>query len=158
MYQEPWVGVAWRVPFDDAQLRVGLRSIQIQLSPAEAIAIFDVARIAAAADRVTNVGEMAVLLALARIVYEMAGMTEMPVPRGAADPDQIFAIGGQLVSTGARELAFACAFLVMIHDGELTREEGQLASRLGQVLAIVPVRMNQLAAQMHALVAAARRS
>ncbi len=29
-------------------------------------------------------------------------------------------VGAELISVGARELAFACAFLVMTHDHEMT--------------------------------------
>jgi hypothetical protein len=145
------------VNLDSAQLRTGLRSIHAQLSPEEASAIFDVARLAASADGRTDIGEMAVLIEIARVVYEMAGVTDMPIPSLGIDQSRLLAIGDQLVPTGPRELAFACAFLVMIQDLVLDKAEGQLAGRLSEALVIAPERANQLALAMEALVRSARR-
>lgn len=149
--------VPWAVIFDNAQLRSGLRAIHAQLAPAEATAIFDLARLGAAADRRSDIAEIGILLGLARIVYEMAAMTAMPVPGGVIDPSRLPALGAQLGSPGARELAFACTFLVMIHDRELTTEEAQLAGRLSETLAISPARANQLALHVESLARAAQR-
>jgi hypothetical protein len=145
------------VIFDNAQLRTGLRAIHAQLAPAEAVAIFDLARLGAAADRRTDISEMGILLGLASVVYEMAAMASMPVPGGAIDPNRLPSLGTQLGSPGARELAFACVFLVMIHDRELTTEEAKLAGRLSEALAIAPARANRLALDMESLARAARR-
>jgi hypothetical protein len=144
------------VPLDNAKLRTALRTIHAHLSPAEASAIVDVARLAAAADKKTNADEMLALLALTRIVYEMAGVTELPVPTTAIDPSRLLDIGVTLEPMGARELAFACAFIIMIQDLELTKEEGMLAGRLGEALVLEPGRANQLALQMEALVRSAK--
>jgi len=142
------------VTFDE-QLRTALQSIHPQPSASEARAIVDVARLAATADKRTDVSEAVVLLALTRIVCEMAGLTEIPEPK-PVDPSRLLEIGELLVPAGARELAFACAFLVMIQDLELTKEEGQMASALGEALLLDLARTNQLAADMQSLVRAAR--
>jgi hypothetical protein len=146
------------VSFDGDLLRTGLRTIHDKLSPDEASAIFDVARLAAAADKKTDIGEMAVLIEIARIVYEMADVTDLPIPSLGIDQSRLLAIGEQLVPTGPRELAFACAFLVMIQDQVLAAEEGQLAGRLSEALMITPTRANQLALAMDTLARSARRA
>jgi hypothetical protein len=140
----------------DVELRTTLQSIHNQPSPSEASAIIDVARLAAAADKRTDVSETAVLLSLTRIVCEMAGLNEIPGPTTALDAKRVGEIGEQLAAMGARELAFACAFLVMVQDLELTEEEGQMASALGEALVLDPERAKQLAATMESLVRSAR--
>jgi hypothetical protein len=140
----------------DAQLRSTLESIHAKPTPTEASAIVDVARLAAAADKRTDLSETVVLLSLARIVCEMAGLTEAPAVTGPFDVHRIAEIGEQLVPPGARELAFACAFLVMIQDLELTAEESRLASALGEALVLSPTRTAELAKTMETLVRSAR--
>lgn len=139
----------------DTQLRTALQAIYRQPSAAEAHAIIDVARLAAAADQRTDLSETVVLLALTRIVCEMAGLTDIASP-AAIDARRLHDIGEQLVPTAARELAFACAFLVMVQDLELTKEEGQMASALGEALVLEPARAKQLSVEMEALVRSAR--
>jgi hypothetical protein len=142
------------VPIDDLRLYKTVTSIQDRLTADEAGAIIDVARLAAAADNKTNIDEMTVLLKLRRIMAELAG-GQIPHPSAAIDAHRLANIGEQLVATGARELAFASAFLVMIHDLELTREESDLARKLGDALVIDPARAAQLAAGMESLVRSA---
>lgn len=139
----------------DTQLRNSLQSIHAKPSPTEARAIIDVARLAAAADGRTDLSEAVVLLALTRIVCEMADLGAVP-DATAIDADRLLEIGEQLVPTGARELAYACAFLVMIQDLKLTKEESQLASGLGDALVIDASRAGQLSSQMETLVRSAR--
>ena len=141
----------------DAQLRTTLQSIHAKPTPGEARAIIDVARLAAAADKKTDLSETVVLLALSRIVCEMAGVTEIPDPSAPIDPRRLMEIGEQLVPNGARELAYASAFLVMVQDLELTKEESQLANGLADALVIQPDRAKQLASQMETLVRSARK-
>ena len=141
----------------DAQLRTSLQSIHAKPTPGEARAIIDVARLAAAADKKTDLSETVVLLALSKIVCEMAGVTEIPDPSAPIDPRRLMEIGEQLVPNGARELAYASAFLVMIQDLELTKEESQLANGLADALVIQPDRAKQLASQMETLVRSARK-
>lgn len=140
----------------DAQLRSTLQAIYRQPSEAEARAIVDVARLAAAADKRTDLGETVVLLALTRIVCEMAGLSELPAPTTSIEPSRLLEIGETLVPTGARELAFACAFIVMIQDLDLTPEESQLATALGEALLLEPARTQQLATSMESMIRAAR--
>jgi hypothetical protein len=141
----------------DAQLRTSLQSIHAKPTPAEARAIIDVARLAAAADKKTDLSETVVLLALSKIVCDMAGVTEIPDPTAQIDPKRLMEIGESLVPNGARELAYASAFLVMIQDLELTTEESQLANGLADALVIQPDRAKQLASQMETLVRSARK-
>ena len=141
----------------DAQLRTALQSIHAKPTPGEARAIIDVARLAAAADKKTDLSETVVLLALSKIVCDMAGVTEIPDPTAQIDPKRLMEIGESLVPNGARELAYACAFLVMIQDLELTKEESQLANGLADALVIQPDRAKQLASQMETLVRSARK-
>jgi hypothetical protein len=140
----------------DAQLRTALHAIYKTPTPTEARAIIDVARMAAAADKRTDVSETVVLLALTRIVCEMAGVTAIPDAKAGIDVTRMIEIGEQLVPIGARELAFSCAYLVMIQDLELTQEEGRMTDALGEALVLEPARSKQLAADMERLVRAAR--
>ena len=139
----------------DAQLRTTLQSIHAKPTTAEARAIVDVARLAAAADNKTDLSETVVLLALTRIVCEMAGLSEVPAT-DTIDAERLAQIGEQLVPTGARELAYACAFLVMIQDLELTKEESSMANGLADALVLDAARAKQLAGQMETLVRSAR--
>ncbi len=140
----------------DVQLRSTLQSIHAKPTPTEARAIIDVARLAAAADNRTDLSEAVVLLALSRIVCEMAGVAEIPDAKASIDGARLLEIGEQLVPTGARELAYACAYLVMVQDLEVTKEESQLARGLGEALVIAPPRAQELGSTMEKLVRAAR--
>jgi hypothetical protein len=85
----------------------------------------------------------------------MAGLSEVP-PTTTIDAERLAQIGEQLVPTGARELAYACAFLVMIQDLELTTEESQMANGLAEALVIEAGRAKVLASSMEQLVRSAR--
>jgi hypothetical protein len=139
----------------DAQLRSTLQSIHAKPTPTEARAIIDVARLAAAADKKTDLSEAVVLLALCRIVCEMAGLSAIPETT-AIDGARLAEIGEQLVPTGARELAYAAAFLVMVQDLDVTKEETLMARGLGEALVLAPARAQELSAQMEQLVRTAR--
>jgi hypothetical protein len=140
----------------DAKLRTALQAIHAKPSPTEARAIVDVARLAAAADNRTDLAETVVLLSLTRIVCEMAGVAEIPDSAGTIDVHRLLEIGEQLVPTGARELAFACAYLVMIQDLVLTADERRMTSALGEALVIDAARAKQLSDEMEKLVRDAR--
>lgn len=141
----------------DAQLRTALQTIHAKPTPAEALAIIDVARLAAAADKKTDLSEQVVLLALSKIVCEMAGLSAIPEAPKAIDPKRLMEIGEQLVPQGARELAYASAFLIMVQDLDVTKEESQLANALGDALVLDAARAKELGAQMETLVRSARR-
>lgn len=139
----------------DAQLRTTLQSIHAKPSAVEARAIIDVARLAAAADKKTDLSEAVVLLSLCRIVCEMAGLSAIPETT-SIDGARLAEIGEELVPTGARELAYAAAFLVMVQDLDVTKEETLLARGLGEALVLAPTRAQELSAQMEQLVRSAR--
>ena len=139
----------------EVRIRSTLQSIHAKPSPAEARAIIDVARLAAAADKKTDLSEAVVLLSVCRIVCEMAGLTEIP-DTTAIDGARLAEIGEELVPNGARELAYAAAFLVMVQDLDVTKEETQLARGLGEALVITQARAQELSAQMEQLVRSAR--
>ena len=139
----------------DAQLRSTLSSIHAKPTAAEAVAVIDVARLAAAADNKTDVSEMVVLLALTRVVCDLAGVGDIPAVK-PVDAERLAEIGDLLVPQGARELAFASAFLIMVQDLEVTAEEKRLADALGQALVIDDARAKQLADTMESLVRAGR--
>ncbi len=140
----------------DAQLRTTLQSIYAKPSAAEAAAIVDLTRLAAAADKQTDLSETVVLLAVTRIICEMAGLSAIPVTPAAIDAKRLADIGDLLVPIGARELAYASAFLVMVQDLDVNAQEHHMAVVLGEALLLEPARTKQLAAQMEALVRAAR--
>jgi tellurite resistance protein len=139
------------VQIDEFRLYTTLRSLQESVSFEEAGAIIDIARLAAVADGKTTIDEMTVIVMLRRIITELAG-GRMPHPSVAIDGSRLAAIGNLLVATGPRELAFACALLVMMHDLELTAEERDLATELAQALVIEPTRAKAIAAEMESLV------
>jgi len=141
----------------DAQLKTALQGIHAKPTATEAAAIIDVARLAAAADNKTDLSETVVLLALTRIVCEMAGMAQLPDMNKPLDPKRLGEIGESLVPVGARELAYACAFMVMVQDLDVTKEESHMAAALGDALMLDNARAKALASQMEALVRAARK-
>lgn len=141
----------------DTTLRTTLTAIHAKPTAAEAAAVIDVARLAASADGKTDLSEAVVLLTLTRMVCELAGVSEVPPPK-AIDAQRLAEIGESLVPQGARELAFASAYLVMVQDLEVTAEEKKLADALGEALVIEHARAKQLADTMESLVRAARAS
>lgn len=139
------------MPIDDLRWYNALRAIHDTVSSDEAGAIIDVARLAAVSDGKTTIDELAVIVMLRRIVTELAG-GRMPHPSAAIDASRLEAIGTALTATGPRELAYACAMIVMMHDLQLTSEERDLATELAKALVIEPDRAKAIAAQMEALV------
>ena len=139
----------------DAQLRTTLQGIYAKPSATEARAIIDVARLAATADGKTDLSETVVLLALTKIICEMAGLKEVPNTT-AVDGKRLAEIGETLSPQGARELAYASAFLIMIQDLELTKEESAMANGLAEALVIDSARAKQLSSSMEQLVRSAR--
>ena len=125
------------------KLRAALRSIHDQVSPTEASAIVDVARLAAGADGTTHPDELAAIRTLSQIVYEMASITDVPAPTPAIDAGRLLDIGETLERIGARELAFASAVAVAIH-GELTADEQTFITRLADALVVEPPRAEAL--------------
>lgn len=136
---------------DEVLLRTTLETIHARPTADEAIAVIDVARLAAAADGKSDVGEIVMLVTLQKILANMTGAEELPLSAAKIDQRRLFEIGEQLVPTGARELAFAAAYLVMVQDLEVTAEEHKLSTSLGAALVLDPERIEQLAAEMETL-------
>lgn len=140
------------MPIDDAKLHTILTTIHNELTEREATAIIDVARLAASVDKKSDVSEMAVLIQLLGHLTQMAKMEGIPFPTKAIDENRLLDISDSLLPVGARELAYACAYLVMISDLTMTAEETKLTSMLGDAMVIDPGRAKTLAATMEALV------
>jgi len=143
------------VPLEDAQLRAALEAIHAQPTEPEAMAVLDVARLAASIDKKSSVSELSILVAISRVLGSMIGQEEVPLSAVKIDEHRLFDISETLVPTGARELAYACAYLVMMGDLKITTEEQKLAQMLGDVLVIDPSRSGVLARQMEELARAA---
>jgi hypothetical protein len=124
---------------DNYDLRSTLRSVHAgALTADEAKAILDVTRRAAAADHKTDIAEMTMLLRIKDLVTQMADEVSLPV---SGHFDHVQATG---LSPGARELAFACAYLVMDQDLDLAAEEAALANTLAAELGIDDARKQEL--------------
>lgn len=135
---------------DNYDLRMTLRSIYAgHLTADDAKAILDITRRAAAADHKTDIAEMTMLLRIKDLLAQMADEVSLPVS-GHADS---VAAGG--LSHGARELAFACAYLVMDQDLALTSEEKALANTLATELGLGEARRGDLIAMIDRLIQSA---
>lgn len=135
---------------DNYDLRSTLRSIHDGVLTAdEAKAILDITRRAAAADRKTDIAEMTMLLRIKDLVAQMADEVSLPV---SGNFDRVEAMG---LSRGARELAFACAYLVMDQDLTLAAEEGALAKTLAAELGLDDTRRQELILMIDRLVRSA---
>jgi hypothetical protein len=132
---------------DNYDLRATLRSIHAgALTVDEAKAILDITRRAAAADKKTDIAEMTMLLRIKDLVAQMADEVSLPVG-GHFDR-----VDATQLSRGARELAFACAYLVMDQDLSLAAEEGSLVTTLAGELRLEEARAQELMAMIDRLV------
>lgn len=121
------------------------------ITAAEAAAIVDVARFAASVDGRMDMGEMATVARLSRIMYAMSGQDEQPVPSTPMAPGWLNDIGKRLPSTGPRELAYASARLIILADRKVTKEESELGVNLTAALRIAPPRAQELDSMIDAL-------
>lgn len=119
------------------------------------MAVIDVARLAASIDKKSNVAETMLLISIHRVVTSMAGLDEMSLSSASIDEHRLLSISDSLVPMGARELAYACAYLVMMGDQKITVEEQKLSTMLGDVLVLEPGRTSALTRQMDELAKAA---
>jgi hypothetical protein len=141
------------VKLDDAKLRDSLQAIcNGPLTPAEAAVIVDVARFAASVDGRMDMAEMATVARLSRIVYAISGEKEAPVPATPMAAGWLADVGKKLASSGGRDLAYACAYLVILVDRKVTKEETELASKLTEALRIAPARAQELSSTIDTLV------
>lgn len=136
---------------DQGLLKTTLERIHARPTVDEAIAVFDVARLSASADGRSNAGETLLLVTLRQILGAMAGEEELPLSAARVDQRRLFELGELLVPASARELAFACGYLIMAQDHDITVEERKLATSLGAALVLDPERIDQLSAEMAAL-------
>lgn len=132
---------------DNYDLRATLRTIyKGEISPDEAKGILDVTRRAAAADQKSDIAEMTMLLRLKDLVAQMAGETDVVVT-GKTEP-----VYRTQWTRGPRELAYACAYLVMSQDRAYADAERKLAATLATELAIEDARADELRALIDQLV------
>ena len=113
-----------------------------KVTPSQASAIVDVARLAASADGHVAPDEVATIT-LAGVVYEMAGLRELPSPNKSMFDSASADIGAELEDIGPRELAFAGAVAVVIDDG-ITQEEQGFVKNLAEALVLDEARANEL--------------
>lgn len=132
---------------DNYDLRATLRSVHAgPLTAEEAKSILDITRRAAAADHKTDIAEMTMLLRIKDLVTQMADEVSLPV---TGNFDRVQAT---TLSRGARELAFACAYLVMDQDLTLAADEAALATTLAVELGLDDARRQELIAMIDRLV------
>jgi hypothetical protein len=135
---------------DNYDLRATLRSVYAgALTADEAKAILDITRRAAAADHKTDIGEMTMLLRIKDLIAQMADEVSLPVS------GKIAPVITSELSRGARELAFACAYLVMDQDLSLANEEAALVHALAAELGIEEPRKQDLIGMIDRLVQSA---
>jgi hypothetical protein len=139
------------VPLADEQLRAALESIHAHPTESEAMAVIDVARLAASIDKKSSVSETMLLLAVHRVVTSMAGIDAMSMSSASIDENRLLSISDSLVPMASRELAYACGYLVTMGDHKITPEESKLTTMLGDVLVLEPGRSTVLAKQMDVL-------
>jgi hypothetical protein len=132
---------------DNYDLRATLRSVHAgALTADEAKAILDITRRAAAADHRTDIAEMTMLLRIRDLVTQMADEISLPVS------GHVERFDATQLSRGARELAFACAYLVMDQDLALAAEENALATALAAELRLDDARAHELMTMIDRLV------
>jgi hypothetical protein len=135
------------VALDEALLRTTLEALYPRPTVDEAIV--DAVRLAVATDGRSTADELLMLVTLQKLLGELAGVEDLPLSAACVEQRRLFELGDQLEP--ARELAFACAYLVMAQDLDLTEGERKLATTLGAALVLDPERVAQLAAEMEAL-------
>lgn len=112
-----------------------------RLHRAEALAIMELARLAAGIDDDVELAEHATLQAIAQHVGSLVGWKPgelCPIPRGSAavGEEWLELLAGQIVTRQARELAYACAFLVSVADLALTASEHAELERFQHALGL----------------------
>lgn len=138
---------------DDSKLRDALKAIHGgPLSRAEAAAIIDVARFAASVDGRMDMGEMATVARLSKVLYAMSGEADAPVPSTPMAAGWLLQIGKTLAANGPRELAYASARLVVLVDRKVTNEETELVAKLTEALRVDAARAQELDGMIEALV------
>ena len=139
---------------DDSKIRDAFKAIHTDtLTRDNAAVIIDVARFAASVDGRMDMAEMATVARLSKILYAMAGEPDAPVPSTPMAAGWLDQIRGKLTGPGPRELAYACARLVILVDRKVTKEETELATKLSENLGLAATRVQELDRQVDGLVA-----
>jgi hypothetical protein len=142
------------VKLDDSKIRDAFKAIHNDtLTGDDAASIIDVARFAASVDGRMDMAEMATVARLSKILYSIAGAADAPVPSTPMAAGWLGQIRSKLTGPGPRELAYACARLVILVDRKVTKEEAELGSKLSEALGLAPTRVQELDGQVDGLVA-----
>jgi hypothetical protein len=128
-----------------------------RLDRTEALAIMELAQLAAGVEN-EDLAEHATLQAVAQHVGSLVGWKPgelCPVPRGSAAIGEgwIEALAAQIGTPRARELAYACAFLVSVSNLELTASEHSELERFQRALGLGDRRATDLVIRLTEVVA-----
>lgn len=128
-------------------------------SPTETRGVLQIAQLAAGIDLEDDDAERGLLGALSLHLCAVAGIPVSSVPVLSplpGDPEErrsaVSTLARRLVTTGARELSYIVAYLLIVADLELAPVEGELLEELRSALGIEPDQADELAAGVAALV------
>src|SRR5512138_1537557 len=110
---------------DEAQLPAVVRALhQGALSVGDAETVVALAQLAVDADGREDPDEIAMFFAFGKSVLALAGVTETPTPTVSGDDEdeRLADLAGQLSTPGARELAYAMAYVLTIADYQAAPE------------------------------------
>jgi hypothetical protein len=132
------------VVIDQTKLRRLCQAILLdeRLDRRQAAMVLSIAQLAAGADHAEHSAEVALLHALAQWVSRETGIQPErasaipPLPDRVARLSWLRAIGRELHSPAARDLAFAFAFLVFVADLELVSRERTCSEELQRAFSI----------------------
>jgi uncharacterized tellurite resistance protein B-like protein len=130
------------------QLRAAFGIIHIlPLEREDAEAIIELAQLVVDIDGDEGSDEIQLFFAVGKLLYELAEVTDSPVPTFAShddDEDRLFELATQLKSTEARELAFVVARVLAEADLEIVAAEETFIQRLRGLLSITKERAEEL--------------
>jgi uncharacterized tellurite resistance protein B-like protein len=130
------------------QLRAAFGIIHIlPLEREDAEAIIELAQLVVDIDGDEGSDEIQLFFAVGKLLYELAEVTDAPVPTFAShddDEDRLFELATQLKSTEARELAFVVARVLAEADLEIVAAEETFIQRLRGLLSITKERAEEL--------------
>lgn len=150
------------IAVDQTRLRRVVEAVlpEKTLDVAEATMILQIAQLAAGVDLEEHPAEEATLHAVAQHVFSMVGMKPdedapiPPLPDEDARAAWLRAMASQLETRGARELAYALAFLVSVSDLELTATETAALEEFQHALGLDHRRATDLVVMLSDIVAA----
>jgi hypothetical protein len=142
------------IEIDDARFQqlLDLALVARGLDPHEVRVVVDIAQLAASIDLDDDPEERTLLHTLTRRLCAWGGISPSsirplsPVPTDDEErAARIAVLAQQLVTAGARDLAFAVAYLVIVADLELSPGEGSLLDGLEHELELPRARARELA-------------